>query len=84
MENQMKATITEGVMKGVAQAAASEWQWCGQCERASISKIAYNCGYEGCEANIESVYTWKYIRRCDPDFPEIPVRDVVYALRKKS
>jgi len=82
MEEQKKMAVSGENATGDAQAAADGWQWCGVCGRASLSKMAYNCGYDGCDAGIESVFTWKYVRGINPDLPEIPVRDIVYAISK--
>lgn len=82
MEKQEETAIAEQGIEAGAQAAASEWQWCGHCGRASISKMIHNCGYEGCDAGIETVFTWKYVRGINPDLPVIPVRDVVYSMNK--
>jgi len=79
MENQMKSAAGDA---GVDEDA--EWQWCGQCGRASVSKIAYNCGYEGCHAGIESMFTWKYVRGINPDLPAFPVQGVVYSITRSK
>lgn len=61
----------------------TEWQWCGQCERASQSKAAFSCGYDDCDGYIGNLWTWEYVRKTAPWLPEHPEVNVIYSLRKE-
>lgn len=60
------------------------WQWCGQCERASVGGGGYSCGYDDCEGYIGNIWTWEYVRRMKPELPEVPEYDVIYTLAKDA
>lgn len=60
---------------------SKDYVWCLHCERA-YKLGSKECPYCGADPFMDG-WDWKIVRENNPEYPEIPEKDVVYPMYQK-